>query len=256
MGRFSCSLAVFRRSWPGAYGIYVGSAAAALTCRGATCLLAHAPLTIPAIPTTCPRPSMTSRHEQDAALTDRARARPQFPTAMNAAAFQRLPAPVAEIWDWQLRGVCRGLDGNLFFHPDHERGPVRLPGRSAPNKCVEPARSCSSADATHCRCASPTGYGVGYRSPSATHCSEAATARCAWRRPGPRRDPAGCQTPGVARNNLSAPGLPGLNPAPRHPLHGARLPRMDSRLAVAGYQDSLLSLSMQENEEDRHDRNV
>jgi transcription factor WhiB len=54
MGRFSCSLAVFRRSWPGAYGIYVGSAAAALTCRGAACLLAHAPLTIPAIPTTCP----------------------------------------------------------------------------------------------------------------------------------------------------------------------------------------------------------
>jgi WhiB family redox-sensing transcriptional regulator len=71
---------------------------------------------------------MTSRHEQDAAPTDRARARPQFPAAMNAAAFRRLPAPVTEIWDWQLWGVCRGLDGNLFFHPDHERGPARAGG--------------------------------------------------------------------------------------------------------------------------------
>ena len=36
-----------------------------------------------------------------------------------------LPAPVTEIWDWQLRGACRGLDGGVFFPPDHERGPAR-----------------------------------------------------------------------------------------------------------------------------------
>ncbi len=35
-----------------------------------------------------------------------------------------LPAPVTEVWDWQINGACRGLD-SAFFHPEGERGPAR-----------------------------------------------------------------------------------------------------------------------------------
>ncbi|MCP2165773.1 WhiB family transcriptional regulator [Goodfellowiella coeruleoviolacea] len=38
---------------------------------------------------------------------------------------RRLPGPNADIWDWQLRGSCRGMDSAFFFHPDGERGPAR-----------------------------------------------------------------------------------------------------------------------------------
>jgi WhiB family transcriptional regulator, redox-sensing transcriptional regulator len=34
----------------------------------------------------------------------------------------RLPAPVADRWEWQVRAACRGLDPSMFFHPDDERG--------------------------------------------------------------------------------------------------------------------------------------
>ena len=34
----------------------------------------------------------------------------------------RLPRPVAEVWDWQLRANCREADSEVFFHPEHERG--------------------------------------------------------------------------------------------------------------------------------------
>ena len=37
----------------------------------------------------------------------------------------RLPPPVTDVWDWQMRGSCRGLSSDLFFHPDWERGPAR-----------------------------------------------------------------------------------------------------------------------------------
>lgn len=37
----------------------------------------------------------------------------------------RLPEVVAEAWDWQLRGSCRGADSSLFFHTDNERGSAR-----------------------------------------------------------------------------------------------------------------------------------
>ena len=39
--------------------------------------------------------------------------------------IRRLPVPVTEIWDWQMRGACRGMDSAFFFHPDGERGPAR-----------------------------------------------------------------------------------------------------------------------------------
>ena len=41
---------------------------------------------------------------------------------MSVADVRRLPVPVTTIWDWQLRGACRGIDSAVFFHPDRERG--------------------------------------------------------------------------------------------------------------------------------------
>lgn len=38
---------------------------------------------------------------------------------------RRLPGPNADIWDWQIEGLCRGMDSAYFFHPDGERGPAR-----------------------------------------------------------------------------------------------------------------------------------
>jgi WhiB family transcriptional regulator, redox-sensing transcriptional regulator len=37
----------------------------------------------------------------------------------------RLPGPIADVWDWQRRGSCRGRDSAQFFHPDGERGASR-----------------------------------------------------------------------------------------------------------------------------------
>lgn len=37
----------------------------------------------------------------------------------------RLPGPNADVWDWQMKGACRGEDPSLFFHPEGERGPTR-----------------------------------------------------------------------------------------------------------------------------------
>ncbi|HLU45066.1 MAG TPA: WhiB family transcriptional regulator, partial [Natronosporangium sp.] len=34
---------------------------------------------------------------------------------------RRLPSPIADNWDWQRRGACRGRDSAQFFHPDGER---------------------------------------------------------------------------------------------------------------------------------------
>ncbi|AHH98112.1 WhiB family transcriptional regulator [Kutzneria viridogrisea] len=39
--------------------------------------------------------------------------------------LSRLPTPVAESWDWQLRAACRGRDNAVFFHPRNERGSHR-----------------------------------------------------------------------------------------------------------------------------------
>lgn len=38
---------------------------------------------------------------------------------------QQLPGPNADIWDWQMKGLCRGVDSSVFFHPDGERGHAR-----------------------------------------------------------------------------------------------------------------------------------
>jgi WhiB family transcriptional regulator, redox-sensing transcriptional regulator len=55
------------------------------------------------------------------------------------AMLSRLPGPVAERWEWQLHGRCRGLDSSLFFHPEHERGPARA-AREARAKAI--CRTC------------------------------------------------------------------------------------------------------------------
>jgi WhiB family redox-sensing transcriptional regulator len=39
---------------------------------------------------------------------------------------RRLPTPVTEVWNWQMRGSCRGMDSGYFFHPENERGPARV----------------------------------------------------------------------------------------------------------------------------------
>ncbi len=43
----------------------------------------------------------------------------------DVADVRRLPRPVAEVWDWQLRAACRNSDSDVFFHPDQERGEIR-----------------------------------------------------------------------------------------------------------------------------------
>lgn len=45
--------------------------------------------------------------------------------------FSRLPGPNADLWDWQLRGLCRGKDSSLFFHPEGERGAARTSRETA-----------------------------------------------------------------------------------------------------------------------------
>jgi WhiB family transcriptional regulator, redox-sensing transcriptional regulator len=39
--------------------------------------------------------------------------------------IRRLPIPVTEEWDWQMRGACRGMRSSLFFCPERERGRAR-----------------------------------------------------------------------------------------------------------------------------------
>lgn len=45
--------------------------------------------------------------------------------------IRRLPGPNADLWEWQLRGACRGVDSSLFFHPEGERGPSRTARENA-----------------------------------------------------------------------------------------------------------------------------
>jgi WhiB family redox-sensing transcriptional regulator len=49
--------------------------------------------------------------------------------------LSRLPGPLAELWEWQIQAACRTADGELFFHPEGERGP-RKDRRDALAKAV------------------------------------------------------------------------------------------------------------------------
>ena len=33
--------------------------------------------------------------------------------------------PVAALWEWQYKGLCRTTNPDTFFHPEGERGPSR-----------------------------------------------------------------------------------------------------------------------------------
>ena len=49
---------------------------------------------------------------------------------------EQLPGPNADIWNWQLQGLCRGVDSSMFFHPDGERGRARIqPEQRAKEMC-------------------------------------------------------------------------------------------------------------------------
>jgi WhiB family transcriptional regulator, redox-sensing transcriptional regulator len=41
------------------------------------------------------------------------------------AEISRLPGPVADLWEWQYQGACRGEESATFFHPEGERGSAR-----------------------------------------------------------------------------------------------------------------------------------
>jgi len=41
------------------------------------------------------------------------------------AEISRLPGPVADLWEWQYQGACRGEESTTFFHPEGERGSAR-----------------------------------------------------------------------------------------------------------------------------------
>jgi len=49
----------------------------------------------------------------------------QTPNTRPTTPSAQLPRPVADLWDWQLDGACRGRSPDVFFHPDGERGPSR-----------------------------------------------------------------------------------------------------------------------------------
>jgi WhiB family transcriptional regulator, redox-sensing transcriptional regulator len=56
---------------------------------------------------------------------------------------RRLPGPIVELWDWQLQAACRGMGGEVFFHPDAERGPSKM-RRDAAAKAI--CHSCPVMD--------------------------------------------------------------------------------------------------------------
>lgn len=33
--------------------------------------------------------------------------------------------PTVDVWNWQMQGLCRGVDSSVFFSPDGERGRAR-----------------------------------------------------------------------------------------------------------------------------------
>jgi len=66
---------------------------------------------------------------------------------------RRLPGPIADVWDWQLMGLCRGRDSAQFFHPDGERGSSRnrreLKAKALCGACPVRAECAAHALATH-----------------------------------------------------------------------------------------------------------
>ncbi|WP_272952198.1 WhiB family transcriptional regulator [Mycolicibacterium vanbaalenii] len=38
----------------------------------------------------------------------------------------RILTPTLESWEWQLRGLCRGMPSEVFFTAEHDKGQRRL----------------------------------------------------------------------------------------------------------------------------------
>ncbi len=66
---------------------------------------------------------------------------------------QRLPGPIADVWEWQANGLCRGRDSAQFFHPDGERGSSRarreLKAKETCFRCPVRAQCAAQALKTH-----------------------------------------------------------------------------------------------------------
>ncbi|MBN1171287.1 MAG: WhiB family transcriptional regulator [Micromonosporaceae bacterium] len=93
----------------------------------------------------------------------------------------RLPGPIADLWDWQQQGLCRGHDSAQFFHPDGERGASRGRRESAAKAVCDicPVRAECAAHALSTREA----YGVwgGFTETERLHLLAAGWEDCADR---------------------------------------------------------------------------
>lgn len=51
--------------------------------------------------------------------------------------LSRLPGPIGAVWEWQLRGACRSVGPDTFFHPEGERGPRKIARERAAQQVCE-----------------------------------------------------------------------------------------------------------------------
>src|SRR5262249_23060136 len=70
---------------------------------------------------------------------------------------QQLPGPNADIWDWQMHGLCRGVDSSMFFHPDGERGRARAARELRAKEMCRRCTVIAQWRATAPPCAQPSG---------------------------------------------------------------------------------------------------
>ena len=134
---------------------------------------------------------------------------------------RRLPGPIADLWDWQRHGVCRGRDSAQFFHPDGERGSSRDRRESRGQGGVRrAARSGPSAPRTPWPPGSRTASGAASPRPSGCGCCASAG------RTSPIRPSTG--HPRSTSRRLEARLGPATGPAPRPP-RGHRRRRRSAR---------------------------
>lgn len=62
--------------------------------------------------------------------------------------LSRLPGRDGQLWEWQVRGACRGMDSSRFFYFDGERSPGRE-RREAYAKAI--CQQCQVVDACRTR---------------------------------------------------------------------------------------------------------
>ena len=145
----------------------------------------------------------------------------------------RLPGPVADLWDWQRMGLCRGRDSAQFFHPDGERGASRGRRESAAKTVCRacPVRAECAAQALATR--EPYGVWGGFTEAERLRLITTGWEDCADRhrarvdvtrletRLGLRPAPVQRPVPAAAGRGLTAPTAPRMPaataPTPTHP---------------------------------------